>query len=120
MNYKNIGFIYEPHFKTKMFRVAKVCQMGKDFNYVVVTCSPMYNGLYKYDSSKRDNFKTWINGKLECYEIPISECTFVMNLDDIEKPDVKAEIIKQQKKWFNKQVKNRTYDYKNKPSWMLW
>lgn len=115
---KNVAFIYEPHFKTNMFRVAVSNQQGKT-NFIVVTCSPKYNGVWKWEKQLDKSYDTWVNGKCLCYCIPISECIKVQEISTITRQDVLSEIKKQQEYWYNSQVKNRDYTYKNKPEWML-
>lgn len=116
---ERIAYIYQPHFKTSMFRVAMNKQQSKDENYIVVTCSPQYNGLWKYAGTIRDTCGRWMNGKIGCYEIPISSCTRMKMLDDIEKPKIRKEVVKQQKTWLNNSVKNRDYSYVEVPDWVV-
>lgn len=115
----NVAYIYQPHFKTSMFRVAVNRQQGDDTNYIVVTCSPQYNGLWKYDGKLHKTCGKWVNGKTVCYEIPIAECTFVKGLNEIQQPSHIQAVVKQQEEWFNNKVRNREYTYAEKPPWML-
>ena len=115
----NVAYIYQPHFKTSMFRVAINKQQSEDTNYIVVTCSPQYNGVWKYDGSLHKTCGRWANGKTTCYEIPISKCVFVKSLDEIQQVERRKEVIRQQKEWLESEVRNRNYSYKETPDWML-
>ena len=116
---KNVAYIYQPHFKSNCFRSATKDQQGKKYNYVVVTCSPTYNGVWKYDSNKSSSFSVWTNGNTPCYCVPISECEFVKSLKDISNVDTLNKVIAQQKQWYNNYIKNRDYNYVEKPDWVL-
>ena len=116
---ENIAYIYQPHFKTSMFRVAVNKQQSKDTNYIVVTCSPQYNGVWKYSGDIHYSCDRWINGKTACYEIPISSCTFVKSLNEIVPIDKRRMVINQQKEWLKNEVKNRNYSYSEIPDWMM-
>lgn len=115
----NIAYIYQPHFKTSMFRVAVNKQQSKDTNYIVVTCSPQYNGVWKYSGDIHKTCGKWINGKTTCYEIPISSCTFVKSLNEIIPTDKRQMVIHQQKEWLKSEVRNRNYSYSEIPDWMM-
>ena len=115
----NVAYIYQPHFKTSMFRVATNKQQSKDTNYIVVTCSPQYNGVWKYSGDVHKTCGKWINGKTTCYEIPISSCTFVKSLNEIIPIDKRRMVINQQKEWLKSEVKNRNYSYSGIPDWMM-
>lgn len=116
----NIAYIYEPHFKTSMFRVATKEQQGSEFNYIVVTCSPSYNGVWKYKSSNKSNYDIWMNGKLPCFCVPISDCCKIKELTELTNSAIINRVKKQQSDWLKSNVKNRDYIYKNgKPDWML-
>lgn len=117
-----ITYIYQPHFNTNCFRVAcKNITLGK--NYVVVTCSPSYNGVYEINVTPemREDLRNrlWMNGNLACYCIPMSYFTKTLELSEVKKEDKIKEIRKQQKKWFKSEVENRNYTYKDKPDWMI-
>ena len=115
----NVAYIYQPHFNTSMFRVAVNKQQSNDTNYIVVTCSPQYNGVWKYGGEIHKTCGRWVNGKTVCYEIPISSCAFVKSLNEIQQIDKRQEVMKQQEKWFKNEVKNQHLNYKDKPTWML-
>lgn len=111
----NCAWIYQPHYKSNCARVAVDMQQA-DVNYIIITCSPSCNGVWKYQN--RRDYELWLNNKKVCYCVPMDELEFVMpleNLDDKRKVEVK----KDQAKWFKNEVKNRNYEYKNKPEWML-
>ena len=67
----NLAYIYQPHFMTDTFRVSCKEQLGDEFNYIVVTSSPTYNGLWKWESKYKDSIEKWFNGKLACYCVNI-------------------------------------------------
>lgn len=115
----NLCYIYQPHYNTNSARVAVNCQQAEE-NYIIITCSPSENGLYKWKKSDLDELQFWTNGKLPCYVVPMNKCAFIKSLQEIKNEDIIKEIKKQQKKWYNKEVKNRDYEYKKgKPEWML-
>lgn len=116
---KDISFIYQPHFKTEKFRVACKEQQGKLNNYVVVTCSPLYNGVYQYPADNLSKYQLWWNNKTPCYCVPIKDCTLIKRLQDLKNPEIVNKIRAQQKHWLNNEVKNRNYVYKKIPDWML-
>lgn len=95
----NIAYIFQPHYNTGMFRVAKRDQFGKHFNYIVVTCSPSYNGVWKYSVKNLKDYKIWSNDGLICYCVPIDDCEKIMTLDEVDNPTVIKNIKLQQKKW---------------------
>lgn len=115
----NTCYIYQPHFKTESFRVACKNQRGSVYNYVIVTCSPQYNGVWQYNAVNCRKYPTWTNNSVDCYCVPIKDCTFVKSLDKLENPQVIKEVKKQQKKWYSSTVTNRAYEYVKKPQWML-
>ena len=115
----NIAFIYEPHFNTSKFRVAVKNQQGNNYNYIVVSCSPSYNGVWRYKAERRATYDCWKNNTLSCYCVPIEDCEKIKELKDIENTDIIKKIKKQQKNWLDSNVTNRDYKYKTKPNWML-
>lgn len=114
-----MAFIFQPHFNSKCFRVSKTSQKGSLYNYVVVTCSPEYNGIWKYEAKKISGFSSWQNGGVSCYCVPISEYTFLQPLESIKTPEIISKIKKQQHKWVNNTVTNRDYKYAETPDWIL-
>lgn len=117
---RNTAYIYQPHFKTSMFRVAANKQQSGGDNYIVVTCSPQYNGVWKYPGSLHSSCGRWVNThNTVCYEIPISSCSFVKSLEEIVSPDRFKNVVKQQIEWFTKEVRNRNYTYAEVPGWFL-
>lgn len=115
----NMAFIYQPHFKTKCFRVAVSEQRGIDYNYVVVTCSPQYNGIWKYPASNTRMYSHWKNKNVECLCVPIRDCKYVQTLDSIGTTTIINKVKSQQLKWYNNSIVNRNYTYAEKPNWML-
>ena len=115
----NIAYIYQPHFNSNCFRVAISKQQGTTTNYIVVTCSPNYNGVWKYSSSNLYDYPSWNNGNVVCKCVPISDCEFVKHLNQLKNEDILKQVKKQQLTWFNNQVKNRNYDYVTKPDWLI-
>lgn len=117
----NVAYIYQPHFKTGMFRVAVKDQLGVDDNYIVVTCSPQYNGVYKYPVSyiQERKYTTWKNKNVNCLCIPIEHCHKIKELNEITNNSVLKEVKKQQESWYKSNVENRDYTYKERPEWML-
>lgn len=111
---KNVALIFQPHFKTNCFRVAIDKQLGDNYNYVIVTCCPTYNGVYKYPRKNAKDYEVWKNKSIECYCVPIKDCVMVQELTDIKNESLIKEIRRQQKKWLsiNEYVKG-------KPEWML-
>ena len=115
----NTAYIYQPHFNTECFRVASNSQQGTVNNYIIVTCSPMYNGVWKYSANKALNYSHWKNGNIDCLCVPIVDCVKIKNLNQIINQTVINKIIQQQQNWYKNQVKNRNYEYVNKPEWFL-
>lgn len=115
----NVAYIYQPHFKSKCFRVATKDQQGKKYNYIIVTCSPTYNGVWKYRVPRMLYFNIWKNGNIPCYCVPIADCEFVKPLNEITNTNILNKVIKQQKQWYNNNIKNRNYNYVEKPDWLL-
>ena len=116
---ENIAYIYQPHFKTKMFRVAMNKQQSPNYNYIVVTCSPQYNGVWRYDGEIHAALSKWVNGSTICYEVPIDKCEFIKSLFEVTDEKVRNNIIKQQSDWLHNTVKNRNYRYTEKPEWFI-
>lgn len=117
----NIAYIYQPHFKTGMFRVAVKDQLGTDKNYIVVTCSPQFNGVYSYPVSniQEKKYDTWSNNGTNCICVPIVDCQKLKELNEVTNSEVISRIKKQQNAWYNNNITNRDYEYKGKPEWML-
>lgn len=116
----NVAYVYQPHFKNHEFRVAKVDQEGLKENFIVVTCSPSYNGVWSYPSENVKKYTVWKNGRLECLCVPIQDCERFKTLEEVVNPVVIENIKKQQEKWFKNQVSSQYgTQYKEKPEWML-
>lgn len=109
---KNIAFLWEPHNITKCARVAVSKQQGKDWNYIIICCSPERNGVYKYSANNTANYSIWTNKTMPCYEVPMTDLQFVQTLESITTASIINEIKKQQKAWCKK------YRAKTQP-WML-
>lgn len=102
----NIAYIMEPHFNTESFRVAVKNQQNEKTNYIVVCCSPAYNGVWSWDrETTKVNLIT--NNKLPCFVVPIESCTFLKNLDEINNPMIKEQIVKVQKKYIKSYRKKK-------------
>lgn len=114
-----MAFIYQPHFKTNCFRVATANQRGKEYNYIVVMCSPEFNGIYSWPAKNKNKYKLWLNGKKLCYQVPIEDCKKTQELEDIKSPAIRDIIRNFQNKWYNNTIRGRDYTYKNKPEWIL-
>lgn len=104
--FNNIAFIYQPHFLTLTFRVSTLSQMGKK-NFIIVTCSPTYNGVWTYDSNKQPSYNIYNNKGNKCYCVPIEDCTRIKTLDEIKDDSVLAIIEEQQRLWKNHEVNIR-------------
>lgn len=103
----NTAYIYQPHFMTSVFRVACKEQMADDVNYIVVTCSPSYNGVWKWDARNKPFIEKWTNGRLPCYCVPIKMCTKIKTLEELTNPVVLKIVAEQQRQWKNKEVVNQ-------------
>ena len=71
-------------------------QKGSEYNYIVVCCSPSFNGVYKCKSENYKNYSTWINNKKKCYYVPINDCELFKKLDEIKNTDTLKTIKKVQ------------------------
>lgn len=115
----NTCAVYQPHFNTMCFRPAISNQMGTKYNYIIVTCAPSFNGVWKYDADKTKTFETIYNGKVKCYQVPINECEKIKELKDLTNETIVAEIRRFQNSWINGEVKNNEHIYENKPDWLI-
>ena len=130
----NISFIYGPKRKDPFtgewndkYLVPAVKDQQGVWNFIVVTCTPSMNGVYRWNKMQNmgnHKWKTWKNGRTVCYYIPKDECTFKRFDElDMSKPvnqKLIEEVKKQQGEWLKNEVKNRNYEYKKgKPDWML-
>lgn len=111
---KNIACIYQPHFQTECYRVAKDKQCGVSKNYIIVTCCPSRNGVYVYDANKTDLFDEWKNRQCLCVCVPWKECKKVAELSGVTKKEIIDEIKKQQDWWFKNRIKGDV-----RPAWMI-
>lgn len=96
---RNIAYIFQPHFKTMMLRPSCGEQQGTDANYVVVTCSPTYNGVWRWDASKKCDYSTWSNNGRLCYCVPLTDCVKVKELSEVTNPDVLRNVRRTQDAW---------------------
>ena len=127
----NISFIYGPKHKNPFtdefddkYLVPAIKDQQGVWNYIVVTCSPSYNGVYKWNHMDKKKCKPWMNGKLPCYYVPRDICKCIKFDElDMSKPinqKIIEEVKKMQKKWYKGETKGHE-EYKiKKPDWMLW
>ena len=115
----NVSYIWMPKFispfgdkETYLVPGVKE-QQGTEWNYIVVCCSPSYNGLYRCPASEYKNFKTWENNLKKCYYVPISKCEFVKPLEDIEMEVVRNRVHKIQSNWYKKSGRTKV------PKWFI-
>lgn len=108
--FNNVVFIMQPHYNSSKFRVDASHQLGEE-NYICVTCSPSYNGVWKYNRDVLKDCEYWYNNGLKCWCVPISKCTFVKRLEEINNENTIKIVKKQQSNW----VKT----YKQKPDWLI-
>lgn len=125
-----VAFITKPKFKdpftglweTNYFVPAVKYQLSYDStvkNSIVVCCSPEWNGVWQYDKNLKKNFITWMNGKLECYYVPIKDCTKIKDLDEIQNPVMINEVKALQEAWYKGKIKNHPEYKKKRPEWFL-
>lgn len=114
----NTAYIYQPKFKEEEFWVACHLQEHPDHNFIIVTCSEHYNGVYMW--KKGDEIGMMSNGKMSCYRVPICKCQYIKSLKELTAEDVIKKVIKYQKAWCKGQVKNNNYIYKTKPDWAIY
>lgn len=101
--YSNVAVIMQPHYMTNCFRVSTNLQVnGGEFNYIIVTCSPTWNGMYRYPAKNTSNYKIWTNKKRPCYCVPVGDCTKFKELNEIQDETLLKEIREQQEYWKNK------------------
>ena len=112
-NDRRIAIIWTPHFKTQCFRVACDRQMSAEKNYIVVCCSPTYNGIYSWDAKKKKDYEVWPNNGRDCYCVPIEDCHFEGDLDLITNKDFYNEVRKAQMKYL------KTVKREKEPEWLL-
>lgn len=129
----NIAYTYGPKLKNpetgewdSKYLVPAVKDQQGVWNYIVVTCSPSYNGVYRWNKMQNigtNKWKKWSNGKTICYYIPRDACKFKRFDElDMSKPvnqKLIEEVKKQQEKWFKGGVKGKDAYKKKKPDWML-
>lgn len=115
----NVAFVYQPHFMSRSFRANLENQQGTKNNYIVVTCAPAFNGLYKYPAGETKSYRLWQNKSVTCVCVPISACEKIKDLDEITEPELIEGIKRQQEKWYKNEVDDNKHKYTSKPDWML-
>lgn len=103
----NISYIYQPHFMTNAFRVSCKEQQSDSVNYIVVTSSPTYNGVWKWEAKDKETLDIWMNGRLPCYCVPINICHKVKDLSELTNPSIIQVVEEMQRKWKEKEVKKK-------------
>jgi len=112
-NDRRIAIIWQMHNLTNSFRVACDRQMSKNKNYIVVCCSPSYNGIYSWDASKKNEYDIWNNNGRDCYCVPLEECHFEGDLSKITNKDFYNEVRKSQLKFL------KMVGREKEPKWLL-
>ena len=115
----NIYFLLQPHFKTNSFRVACNRQQGLNENYIVVTCSPEFNGVWAYPACNVSKYETIYSGSVLCYVVPIEDCIKIKELNEITNKEIIKKIKSYQNKWITGKIKNNVHKYDKKPDWVL-
>jgi len=113
MNWTNIVILWQPHFETLSFRVSCDKQKDREQNYIIVCCSPTYNGVYSWDATKKDDYDIWINKTRPCYCVPIQDCKYLGPLEKIKSQEIRKEVLKAQKKYL------KTVKRQKEPDWLL-
>jgi hypothetical protein len=111
--YNNIAIIWQPKFITDEFIVDKRKLSGDEVNYIIVCCSPSYNGVWKFVRNKYKQYETYTNKSVICECIPIEECIFLGGLEGIKNKTIIKEIRNEQKKFLKMQGRE------DKPDWLL-
>lgn len=131
MKFKNIAVTYQPKFvspfgDSEVYAVPAVNkQRGSSTNWVVISCSPSYNGVYTWEYDANDIPKVWKNKNLSIYYIPINKMEYVASLEEMQNRTSEGakymtkEVIKQQTAWINGKVFNQSKVYTSVPDWCL-
>ena len=115
----NVAYTWTPKFVSpfgdkKVYLVPSVRdQQGVDWNYIFVTCSPTYNGVYKYPAQNVKKYTKWKNGKLDCLYVPLDDCTRIQLLDELTVPAVIDKVAKTQDAWLKRAQPKKL------PSWLI-
>lgn len=109
----NVAYLWTPHFNSGCFRVDINKQKGKNVNYIIVCCSPSYNGVWKWRPEDSKYFAKWANNGIQCWCVPIEYCEKVQELNEITTPEIIKEIKKNQKAYIKK------YREKENQKWIL-
>lgn len=113
----NVAYTWTPKWVSpfgdkKVYFVPRIeNQKGKEWNYIVICCSPSYNGLWKWPAKEAKNLRKWNNNGRMCYYVPLDICEFVKPISEIQMTDVKQEALKTQENW---------YDYTKPQRWPTW
>lgn len=105
--YTNVAYTWQPKFVSpfgdkEVYLVPRVNdQKGDDYNYIVVCCSPSYNGLYKWPSKEAKNLKKFNNHGKWCYYVPFKICEFVKPLSEVQTKSNQEKIEQVQEAWYN-------------------
>ena len=98
----DLAIVWLPHFMTGCFRVAVNKQQGKESNYIIICCSPEYNGIWKWKTEDKKHFTKWTNNGTVCYCIPMEYCEKIQELEDIKNPELRREVRKNQENFCKK------------------
>lgn len=104
--YSNVAYVWQPKWLDSQgnsyvcFTPAVRNQHGVEWNYIIITNSPSYNGIWKWPAEDKNKVNIWRNGRLECYYVPQHLCEPVKKLEDITNWEVRKKIAEQQQKWF--------------------
>ena len=110
--YNNVAIIWQPHFLTDCFRVDIKKQQGKEKNYIIVCCSPSYNGIWVHENTDKQ-YDLVKNKSLICKCIPTNDCIYIGGFEKIKDKDLIKEIKNEQKKWLKATGKQK------KPDWFI-
>lgn len=112
MKYNNIAIIWQPHYMSDCFRVNVKKQRGYE-NYIIVCCSPSFNGLWKYEVEEGSEYDEVKNKSITCRCVPVSDCIYIGGFEKIKDKDLLKEIKNEQKKWLKATGKEK------KPDWFI-
>ncbi len=96
-------------------RVSCSDQKGDTTNYIIICCSPAYNGVYKYDAKRIGEYQIIPNGKRNCFVVPFKDLLFHSTLEDfIKKVPQAYDVIDSEQVEFCKRYRKNP-----KQNWML-
>ena len=84
--------------------------MGKETNYIIVCCSPSYNGVWKYNVNPEKKYDIYKNKSLICQCVPTSDCEYIGGFEIIKDKDLLKEVKNEQKKWIKASGKTKVPD----------